>query len=208
MGRRTCRWAADRLPLLAGGELLGLERRRAERHVLNCPDCQQRLDSLRETIATLQTVASVDPLETEAPSLWPDLALQIQESRREPAPNPVCDRLRSWVRLGLAATVLIAATGAGAWTLNRHYHVSVHVDVRPRSSATAGIMGRSQVASDRDRTAPIRRPFRRRVIEDAPLIPSASSEAQRPTRASSSSESLADLSESKPRNRPSAEPTR
>src|SRR6478736_4011665 len=82
-----CRWVRDRLPLLAGGELMGADRRKVERHLIACAGCRQHERSLVGALGVLQAVAAQSPAAgaDEAPSLWPALARQIRESRHEPA---------------------------------------------------------------------------------------------------------------------------
>lgn len=134
----SCRWVERRLPLLAGGELLGHERRRAERHVIGCASCRGRLASHRESLDALRSAGLDDPVAPDSPSLWPALARQIRETRR-PAPSWGFPRAEAWTwaRLGLAAGVLALAFGLGLWTLGRHYRVQVTVrPVRPPASAS------------------------------------------------------------------------
>ena len=47
-----------RLPLLAGGELVGSERRLAERHLLGCERCRRQLAELRRTQNVLRAAAA------------------------------------------------------------------------------------------------------------------------------------------------------
>ncbi len=202
MGRETCRWVADRLALLAGGELLGLERRRVERHVLGCPSCRDRLDRLRDALATLHTASQFDPVPADAPSLWPALARQIQESRRNPSPQRVRLRLRTWVRLGLAATVLAAASGLGVWALSQKYDVTVRVDVKPKNPMPAVRHHESRFANGTNRPTPIRRSSQRTLIEEPPSV--SASDEHTPE---SSPETLADVSATLYDTRPPAEPT-
>jgi hypothetical protein len=46
MRRNPCGWFQARLPLLAGNDLVGPERREVERHLIGCAGCRQRLESL------------------------------------------------------------------------------------------------------------------------------------------------------------------
>lgn len=100
----ACGWARDRLPLLAGDDLAGDDRRRAQRHLIGCPSCRRRLESLREALSVLQGAAAVSPTKPSAPSLWPELERQIRESRR-PAPSMSLP----WPRIGLFSAVSLAA---------------------------------------------------------------------------------------------------
>ena len=87
MGSLRCKWVHDRLPLLVGDELCGLDRRRVERHLIGCPRCRRHQASLGQALEALRTVAATAPAPPDAPSLWPALARQIRESRR-PVPTP------------------------------------------------------------------------------------------------------------------------
>jgi anti-sigma factor RsiW len=114
----VCRWARPRLALLVGDELRGTERRKVERHLIGCDDCQVRLHSLRVAIESLRNVAaySHEPATSSKPaSLWPALARQIRESKHhEPATfafRPI------WMGLGLAAS-LLGLAGLANWSLN------------------------------------------------------------------------------------------
>ncbi len=115
MGDPRCKWVRDRLPLLAGGELLGLERRRVERHLIGCARCRDHRAALSNALDVLHAAAGVLPSTPDAPSLWPALARQIQESRR-PVSRPVFSPVR-W-RLAIAAGLLLAfgvSIGAVTW---------------------------------------------------------------------------------------------
>lgn len=126
MRRNPCGWFQTRLPLLAGDDLVGPERRDVERHLVSCSDCRQRLESLEGALGVLHIAAAVP---SSAPastvSVWPPLARQIRESRRTtPTAWP---RRVAWPVAGLAASVLIAV-GALALTwpekLNRTQSVA------------------------------------------------------------------------------------
>lgn len=86
MWDNRCAWMQARLPLMAGGELVGPDRRRIERHLLVCRNCRERLAGLREAVDALRTAAELPPVMPGRPSVWPALARQIQESRRPVAP--------------------------------------------------------------------------------------------------------------------------
>ncbi len=131
MWDNSCRWVVSRLPLLAGDELIGPERRQAERHLIGCPACRERLASLRSALGVLRTVGQDGPESPGAPSLWPALARQIKESRRVPRHAWDHARVLTWVRVGLAATVLLTASGLGVWLLSQKYRVTV--DIQPVS---------------------------------------------------------------------------
>ncbi len=119
---KNCLWIRARLPLLAGGDSLGIDRRVVERHLLRCPGCRRRLEALQSSQETLQTVSALDPStslihtdnpgkEVEAASLWPALALQIRESRRPRVRAAWSFESRwawTWPALGLVSGLLIA----------------------------------------------------------------------------------------------------
>jgi len=119
----ACRWARHRLPLIAGGELAGHDRRKAERHLIGCPDCRKHLDSLHGALGALHSLASAPSSSAEALSLWPALARQIRETRR-PAPSfwaslglgPV-----GWLSAAMAASLLVVVGAAGSWSLAHYY---------------------------------------------------------------------------------------
>ena len=87
MTNPRCNWVRDRLPLLAGVELLGAERRRVERHLIGCAQCREHRHALGRALDVLHAAAAEPPTAAEAGSLWPALARQIRESRR-PSPAP------------------------------------------------------------------------------------------------------------------------
>ncbi len=82
MSNPRCRWVRDRLPLLAGDDLVGPDRRRVESHMVGCPECRRRREALGHALLVLETASTSSPARPDAPSLWPDLARQIRESRR------------------------------------------------------------------------------------------------------------------------------
>jgi anti-sigma factor RsiW len=134
MGNPRCHWVRDRLPLLVGDDLRGVDRRRVERHLIGCPQCRQHQAALGQSLEILRTAAATSPAESDAPSLWPALARQIRESRR-PSPKPALPfpaplhLLTSWLRLnprmafGLGLALLAAAAA------------TVSPGVRPRKTA-------------------------------------------------------------------------
>jgi anti-sigma factor RsiW len=109
METKSCTWARARLPLLAGGDGLGADRRPLERHLLLCAGCRRHLAALRASQDVLRAAASQPPARREAPSLWPALALQIREARRRRSSWPG-DGVRAWAwpGLGLASGLLAA----------------------------------------------------------------------------------------------------
>jgi Putative zinc-finger len=88
MGKGTpqyrCRWVRGRLPLLDGGELTGTDRRKVESHLLGCPDCRSRRESLAGALGALHAASETAADLSSAPSLWPSLQRQIRETRHEP----------------------------------------------------------------------------------------------------------------------------
>ena len=84
---RTCRWVARRLPLLAGDDLIGADRRKVERHLIGCAACRGRHDASMRSVALLQEIGSIalGAESGDSPSLWPALARQIREAKHEPA---------------------------------------------------------------------------------------------------------------------------
>src|SRR5438270_9215909 len=79
-----CRWVRDRLPLLAGGDLAGPDRRKVERHLITCPGCRDHERSLSGALGVLREVAAGSPTSSDpssSPSLWPALRRQIREAR-------------------------------------------------------------------------------------------------------------------------------
>lgn len=135
-----CAWVAARLPLMADGELAGLERRRVERHVLGCPSCRERLAAQSRALGVLHSAAAEDPTSGHV-SVWPALMRQIQETRRSTTPR--FSRRVLALRVGLAAAAVLAAatTGWGLWSLHQRYQVVVRPRV-PRSVAAAPVPSR------------------------------------------------------------------
>ncbi|MDR3633156.1 MAG: hypothetical protein P4L84_04915 [Isosphaeraceae bacterium] len=107
MGDPRCKWVRGRLPLSAGDELFGTERRRVERHLIRCAQCRAHQAALANALEVLHAASGEPPARPDAPSLWPALARQIQESRR-PAPASPWAFARHWPRLALAAALLVA----------------------------------------------------------------------------------------------------
>jgi len=106
MGNPRCKWVRERLPLLAGEELRGMDLRRVERHLIGCPKCRYHRVSLDQALSVLHAASAHSPVPHDAPSLWPDLARQIRQSRK-PAQTP----LFSWSRFGFGPA--FAAAGLG-----------------------------------------------------------------------------------------------
>src|SRR5262245_24443614 len=114
MGNPRCKWVRDRLPLLAGEELRGLDLRKVERHLIGCPKCRRHRVSMDEALSVLHTASAHSPAPHNAPSLWPELARQIRDLRRPAARTP----LFVWPRrfgfrpafaLGLSVALIAAA---------------------------------------------------------------------------------------------------
>ena len=103
----ACGWARRRLSLLAGGELAGADRRKVERHLLGCPGCRDRLESLKQSLFALGTLSSGAIPSPDAPSLWPALARQIREERRPTV--PFWSRPAPWIGAAMAASGLVVA---------------------------------------------------------------------------------------------------
>ena len=123
MRNPRCSWVRDRLPLLAGDDLVGPDRRRVESHLVGCPECRRHRVALGHALRALETASVSSPARPDAPSLWPDLARQIRESRR-PRRGPNFDfdlinfrfdppRVGFWPAFGLVLGML-ATVGAMA----------------------------------------------------------------------------------------------
>jgi len=110
-----CAWMRSRLPLLAGDELMGPERRRAERHLIGCPSCRRLLASHRGALDVLHAASASGPSPRlpGGASLWPALEREIRESRRSPEPRGA----RFWPLAGAWSAVALAAVLAlaSAW---------------------------------------------------------------------------------------------
>lgn len=116
-----CRWTRARLPLLAGGDLIGPDRRQTERHLIGCPSCRERLTDLQRSLEQLHQTAAVSPASPNAPSIWPALARQLREERHPARWTFGWTRLQgqSWAwglpasGLALAASMLVCVGLAG-----------------------------------------------------------------------------------------------
>ncbi len=137
MSNPRCRWVRDRLPLLAGDDLVGPDRRRVESHLVGCPQCRRRRVALGRALLALETASASSPARPDAPSLWPDLARQIRESRR-PHRGPTFGfgfappRVQFWPAFGLVLG-LLATIGATAAVRNKitATHADMAADARP-----------------------------------------------------------------------------
>ncbi|WZO98461.1 zf-HC2 domain-containing protein [Isosphaeraceae bacterium EP7] len=85
MSEMSCRWTRARLPLFAGGDLGGLDRRRVERHLISCDGCRVHRDGLGSALNVLHFAAAFDPTTSGTPSLWPEIADEIRQSRHPAA---------------------------------------------------------------------------------------------------------------------------
>ena len=104
----SCRWAKGQLPLWVGGDLIGTDRRRVERHLLHCPDCRIRRDALTQSLSAIHVLATDAPRRAVEPaSLWPSLAQQIQESRHPALGAISWWRLLGWPMTGLGTAALL-----------------------------------------------------------------------------------------------------
>lgn len=164
---RACRWVSRRLPLLAGGELAGIDRRRVERHLIACPACRDELAGASRSVALLQGFgAATCRAGEDSPSLWPDLARQIRESRHGVRPRapwawstlPAAGRPGLRVALGLAAAAGFAlAVGvlapSGAPRSDRADRPVVRVDP-PTEAVGIGVTSPAVVAGHLDPPIP------------------------------------------------------
>lgn len=110
----ACRWVQARLPLLAGDDLIGPDRRRTERHLVSCPDCRRHLASLRKVVRLLHEAAELPTFAPGTPSLWPELARQIRESRG--VSMTLWPRLLTSPFVALAATLFLTLGTAAVWS--------------------------------------------------------------------------------------------
>lgn len=184
-----CRRVAGWLPLLAGAELHGEERRRAQRHLIGCPSCRATLAAHERALAALQSLAQHDPAPSRptvlsltgaapeavptaidsvpapAGSLWPALARQIEESRR-PGGSPWAERPGHrpwrWALAGLAAGVLLLGGSSWLWSLSRQYQLKVSLVPVARPVSPPSYQGPLTSGSDLPRFAP---PAYRRPID-------------------------------------------
>jgi anti-sigma factor RsiW len=153
MGKLRCKWVRDRLPLLVGDELRGLDRRGVERHLIGCPQCREHQAALGQALGALRSVAAISPAAPDAPSLWPALARQIRESRR-PSPTPAFawslplpfasalswPRANPWPALGLGLSLgLLATIGVGFGVRQKISAAQSHVAAQPLPLAPAAV---------------------------------------------------------------------
>jgi hypothetical protein len=145
------------LPLLAGDDWLGPDRRGVERHLIGCLPCRQQLASLRQVVRALRTVGECSSSVAEAgsgveapliaPSLWPALARQIREARR---PEPAWTEFkwsRAPLRVGLAASLLVAVVALGARQDIRSQVTRLIVSITHRTLPSASVFKRVTIQS-------------------------------------------------------------
>jgi anti-sigma factor RsiW len=147
MGNPHCKWVRDRLPLLAGDELPVADRRGVERHLIGCSSCRQHRVALDHALEVLHAVRAEGVSKPEAPSLWPELARQIRQSRR-PAASPLWGwlsfRLQPALALGLG---VLAAVGVAVAARNQI------ADARARMASAARPIARTSLVAQ-DEPAP------------------------------------------------------
>lgn len=159
LGHDSCRWTRARLPLLAGGDLAGDDRRRVERHIITCASCRQHREALDASVNLLRLSGdSAREDASPAPSLWPALQQHLRESRRHPSRRWDRRRIRSTVRLALAASLVLSLGGLGLWAVHRHFEVVIRVQPRPRNSQV--VQPRRHADSRARRLASYRQPDR------------------------------------------------
>ncbi len=92
MGRSSCDWVHDWLPLLVddsdglgceGSDLIGEDRRLIEQHLRECAKCCQHQAALQEAFAILGIAAADMTVGARAPSLWPKLEERIQHHHEQ-----------------------------------------------------------------------------------------------------------------------------
>jgi anti-sigma factor RsiW len=155
MGNPRCHWVRDRLPLLVGDDLRGVDRRRVERHLIGCSQCRQHQAALGQSLEILRTAAGASPAESDTPSLWPALARQIREARR-PSPKPALAfpspllfliswfRLNPWPAMGLGLVLLaVAMVAASSGVRQRNAATKAPIVAISRPIAPASSVPRS-----------------------------------------------------------------
>lgn len=104
----SCRWVQTQLPLWIGGDLIGADRRRVERHVLACSACRARREELAKSQRLIGVLANTPIAKaSHLPSLWNALACQIQESRHPVASSTPWWRVFVWPVTGITSAALL-----------------------------------------------------------------------------------------------------
>jgi hypothetical protein len=128
MSNTSCEWVRKRLPLWVGdrglragensdgGDLNLAEHQSIERHLDSCAVCGRYRLELERASEVLSVAASVSPVDSQAPSLWPVLKGRIKDIDR-PVPSRWSNvTLRAILGPGLAASIVIATiTVSGVW---------------------------------------------------------------------------------------------
>ena len=89
MGRSSCDWVHDWLPLLADDsdglacDLNAEDRRLIEQHLTECSSCRQHQAALEKAISVLRIAAADMTAGLRAPSLWPRLEERIQRHQEQ-----------------------------------------------------------------------------------------------------------------------------
>ncbi len=92
MGRLSCNWAHDWLPLLVddsdglaceGNDMTPEDRRLLEQHLTECSSCRQHRAALVEAISVLSVAAADLATEPRTPSLWAQLEKRIERDRKQ-----------------------------------------------------------------------------------------------------------------------------
>jgi hypothetical protein len=92
MGRSSCDWVRDWLPLLVddsdglaceGNDLNAEDRRLIEQHLTECSSCRQHQAGLEKAISVLSIAAADMTTGLRIPSLWPRLEERIQRHQKQ-----------------------------------------------------------------------------------------------------------------------------
>jgi hypothetical protein len=92
MGRSSCDWVHDWLPLLVddsdglaceGNDLNAEDRRLIKHHLTECSSCRQRQAALEKAISVLRIAAVDMTTGLRTPSLWPRLEERIQRHQKQ-----------------------------------------------------------------------------------------------------------------------------
>ena len=168
-----CRWVCRRLPLLAGGDLAGSDRRKVERHLIVCPDCREHEASLADALGVLQAVAfgaHFDPGPSTAQALWPALERQIVEARHAP-PASLFERAVAWL------DGLVEPLRDGTWSRSLRLVSAPTLVLSLSLVAVAGgvalgarRLADSSLATDRVLRSPLARRSTRSALDPPPLV--------------------------------------